>query len=202
MIVLPPRYSPWPDDGPPTTDHRPPAAVIGDTTQALTASACAYTAAPRQDGHADALNGHTGQPFRHSEPPLDTALLDLLLARHPAVAARVLIAMPHRRRWAQLCAYATLLDVPTTRLQREWADLFTCAAQPDAVPRVCAPLDPVDCALLDPVDLAAALRAMTPAQRMAQAVAQAAWLSSFGFPVNAHEILAGWELPAVVQHAG
>lgn len=194
MIVVPHPDSPWTDDDPRTTDNGRATDGSGDPTPSIRAR---YTAAPHQDENPDALNGHTAQPVRHGEPPLDATLLDRLLAQNPAVAARVLIAMPHRRRWAQLCAYATLLDVPTTRLQREWADLFTQATPHTEQPLLCAPLDPVDCALLDPADLAAALRTMTPTQRMAQSVAQAAWLSSFGYPVTANDVLRGWQEGAI-----
>ncbi len=47
--------------------------------------------------------------------------------------------------------------------------------------------------MADEADAHALIAALSPAQRARQAEAQATWLSSFGYPVSAAQILAGWE---------
>ena len=55
-----------------------------------------------------------------------------------------------------------------------------------------AVIEPATLARLEPIESRRALAALTPTQQVAQAVAQAAWLASFGYNVNHEEILALW----------
>jgi hypothetical protein len=127
-------------------------------------------------------------------PPLDPRALDTLLRHHPARAARVLASMRPAARHAQLLAHAALTDAPPTRIQAEWADLLRLAhpGEPDDPPPA-APIEPERLALIELEEARAAIAALTPPQRVTQAVAQAAWLASFGYPVGFEEILAVWE---------
>ena len=56
-----------------------------------------------------------------------------------------------------------------------------------------AALEPEALALMEPSEASATLAALSPTQQVQQAIAQAAWLASFGYPVGFEEILAMWE---------
>lgn len=59
--------------------------------------------------------------------------------------------------------------------------------------RLAAPIEPETLARAEPSEARRLIAALSPAQRCAQAVAQAAWLNSFGYPVTFTEILTVWE---------
>jgi len=128
-----------------------------------------------------------------------------LLAREPAHAAAILAAMRPALRSQQAQAHAALAGVDLARITQEWRDLIAHVGPLIALPdhqdgadTPCASVyDPELLACADPAEVRRWVMDLTPAQRVQQAVAQAAWLNSFGYPVSFTEILAGWELPAV-----
>lgn len=135
-------------------------------------------------------------------PPLDPRAMDALLRHHPSRAARLLASMRPPQRHAQLLAHAEITDAPLPRIQAEWQELLCLVrpADPDE-PLPAAPIEPERLALLEPQEARAAIAALTPAQRVAQAVAQAAWLSAYGYPVDFTELLAAWEADGERQAA-
>jgi hypothetical protein len=97
-------------------------------------------------------------------------------------------------RHAQLLAHATLADAPAARIQAEWQKLLHLARPvPPDDPPLAAPIEPEALALMESNEAKHLITTLTPTQRMAQAVAQAAWLASFGYPVGFEELLAAWE---------
>jgi hypothetical protein len=131
-------------------------------------------------------------------PPLDPRAMDALLRHHPARAARILASMRPPQRHAQLLAHAEISDAPATRIQAECADLL-CRARPSAPddPPPAAPIEPEVLALMEPDEAKRLIANLTPTQRVLQAIAQAAWLASFGYPVGFEELLAVWEAEQV-----
>jgi hypothetical protein len=110
----------------------------------------------------------------------------------------------------QAQAHADLAGVEPTRITQEWLDLIAhvgpLIAPPDHQDGADAPCasvyDPELLACADPADVRRWVLDLAPAQRVQQAVAHAAWLNSFGYPVTFNDVLAGWELPAAVRRAG
>jgi hypothetical protein len=131
-------------------------------------------------------------------PPLDPRAMDVLLRHHPARAAAVLLSMRPATRHARLLAHAEISDAPPLRIQVEWQELLCCArpVDLDELPPA-APIEPERLALMEPKEARAAIAVLTPMQRVQQAIAQAAWLASFGYPVGFEELLAVWEAEQV-----
>lgn len=127
-------------------------------------------------------------------PPLEPHSLHRLLQRRPGCAAAVLAAMRPRQRRAQLAAQAHFAAVAVESLQVEWAELPAHLPSNDLqhTPPP-APIEPLLLALAEPHEARQRVDALCPAQRAAQAIAQAAWLHSYGYPVSAGELLAAWE---------
>lgn len=138
--------------------------------------------------------GHTEGPIA---PPLDPRALDALLRHRPDRAAAVLLSMRPAARHAQLVAHAALAEALPTRIQREWAELLRLArpTTPDDPPPT-APIEPEALAIAEPDEARRLIAALSPAQRVRQAVAQAAWLNGYGYPVAFEELLAAWEADA------
>lgn len=127
-------------------------------------------------------------------PPLDPRAMDSLLRHRPDRAARVLAAMRPAARHLQLLAHAEITEVLPTRIQAEWAELLRLAhpgEQDDPLPA--SVIEPEQLALAEPEESRRLIAALTPEQRVRQAVAQAAWLAGFGYEVSFEEILASWE---------
>lgn len=143
-------------------------------------------------------------------PPLDPHALNALLAREPERAAAILAAMRPALRSQQAQAHADLAGVDSARIAQEWRDLIAhvgpLVAPPDKQDGVDAPCasvyEPELLACADPAEVRRWVLDLAPAQRVQQAVAQAAWLNSFGYPVTFNDVLAGWELPSAVRRAG
>ena len=126
-------------------------------------------------------------------PPLDPRAMDALLQHHPARAAAVLASLRPPQRYAQLLAHAAIVNAPPARMQVEWADLLRLARPTsDDDPLPASVIEPERLALMTPDEARDAVAALSPAQRVAQAVAQAAWLGGFGYPVAVEELLALW----------
>lgn len=157
--------------------------------------------------HPPPAPGDTSGPV---SPPLDPHALNVLLARDPARAAAILTAMRPALRAQQAQAHADLASVDATRITQEWRDLIACVnpliappEHPDGADAPCASVyEPELLACADPAVVRRWVLDLAPAQRVQQAVAQAAWLGSFGYPVTFNDVLAGWELPAAVRRAG
>lgn len=150
-----------------------------------------------------------GVPSGPASPPLDPHALNALLARDPERAAAILAAMRPALRSQQAQAHADLAGVDPTRITQEWHDLIArCGpsvpvAPPDGADAPCASVyEPELLACADPAEVRRWVMDLAPAQRVQQAVAQAAWLNSFGYPVTFNDVLAGWELPSVIRRAG
>ena len=127
-------------------------------------------------------------------PPLDPRTMDSLLRHLPGRAAAVLTTMPPAHRHAQLVAHATLADAVVTQIRAEWTELLRLARPtPDDDPLPASVIEPETLALMVPDDARAAVAALSPTQRVQQAVAQAAWLATFGYDVDHAELLAAWE---------
>lgn len=139
------------------------------------------------------LGGAEVQPA----PPLDPHAMDALLRHRPGRAAAVLLSMRPTARHAQLHAHAALADAPPARIQREWGELLRLArpAPPDDPPPA-APIEPETLALAEPDEARRLIAALSPTQRVRQAVAQAAWLNGYGYPVDYEELLTAWEADA------
>lgn len=145
-----------------------------------------------------------------ASPPLDPHAFNALLARDPARAAAILAAMRPLLRAQQAQAHADLTGVDTARIAQEWHDLIArCGpaiaptAPADGADAACASVyDPELLACVEPAEVRRWVMDLTPAQRVQQAVAQAAWLNSFGYPVTFNDVLADWEQPAVIRRAG
>ena len=75
--------------------------------------------------------------------------------------------------------------------QAAWAAL-SCPAADDDDSAPAAVIEPATLALMEPDEARASLARLSPTQRVAQAVAQAAWLADFGYAVTHTEILAAW----------
>ena len=120
-------------------------------------------------------------------PPFEPTAFHHLIDRNPARAAALLAAMRPPQRYAQLVAHAAHADAMPIAA---WAALLCRAGDDDSSPA--AVIEPATLALMEPDDAAAALADLTPTQRVAQAVAQAAWLADFGYAVTHTEILASW----------
>jgi hypothetical protein len=113
--------------------------------------------------------------------PFQPHTLDTLVRRRPERAAAVLAALRPTLRRAQLAAQAELAE-PLRRRCPDDCD--------DPLPN--APIEPETLALLEPDAAQAAVAALSPTQRVRQAVAQAHWLADFGYPVAFEELLAAW----------
>jgi hypothetical protein len=59
------------------------------------------------------------------------------------------------------------------------------------------PITPETLALMPTDEAHAAVAALAPTQRVIQAIAQAAWLADFGYPVDHAEILASWQVGSI-----
>jgi hypothetical protein len=106
--------------------------------------------------------------------------LDGLLRRQPERAAAVLAALRPALRRAQLAVQAELAEPLRRYLDDRDAPLPS------------APIAPETLALLEPDAAQAAVAALSPTQRIRQAVAQAHWLADFGYPVAFEDLLAAW----------
>ena len=127
-------------------------------------------------------------------PPLDPHAMDTLLRHLPGRAAAVLVAMPPAHRHAQLVAHATLAEAVVTQIRAEWTELLRLARPtPDDDPLPASVIEPERLALMVPDDARDAVAALSPTQRVQQAVAQAGWLADFGYDVDHAELLAAWE---------
>jgi hypothetical protein len=118
--------------------------------------------------------------------------MDALLQHRPERAAAILAAMRPPQRRAQLVARAEIAEAPPALVEAPWAELLRRPDDRDDPP-LAAPIEPETLALMEPDEAQAAVAALSPAQRARQAVAQAAWLAAFGYPVGHAEILASWE---------
>jgi hypothetical protein len=85
-------------------------------------------------------------------------------------------------------AHATRADAAP--IVASWAAL-PCPAEDDD-PAPAAVIEPATLALIEPAEARVALAGLSRTQRVAQAVAQAAWLADFGYEVTHTEILASW----------
>jgi len=153
-----------------------------------------------------------GVPSGPGTPPLDPHALNQLLARDPARAAAILAAMRPAMLRAQATAHAPLGGGDAAQIVREWAALI---ARVGPLPAPPAPRDGADapCAsVYEPEVLAdllvahprlahALLQALTPSQRVTQAVTYAAWLADHGLPVQIADVLASWESQEVRRDA-
>lgn len=126
-------------------------------------------------------------------PPLEPRSLYRLLRRRPHCAAAVLAAMRPRQRRVQLLAQARLAAVPVERLQAEWSQLLANLAPDTERAAPAPPIEPQRLALAEADEARQLLAALSPTQRAAQAIAQVAWLRSYGYPVTTDELLAAWE---------
>ena len=156
--------------------------------------------------HPPPAPGDTSGPV---SPPLDPHALNALLARDPARAAAILAAMRPALRAQQAQAHADLAGVDSARIAQEWRDLIarcgpiTPTVPPDGADAPCASVyEPELLACADPAEVRRWVLDLAPAQQVQQAVAQAAWLNGFGYPVTFNDVLAGWELRAAVRRAG
>ncbi|MBX0330506.1 hypothetical protein K2Z83_22890 [Oscillochloris sp. ZM17-4] len=141
-------------------------------------------------------------------PPLDPYILDALLSSDPSRAAAILSAMRPAVRNAQAQAHAALCGVAVARIRADWERLIARAGSPLARPPrddgSAVPYDPEILALLEPAAAQDLIAALGSEQRAAQARAQADWLSAFGYPVLADDILADWAAtmpPSPLSHA-
>lgn len=137
-------------------------------------------------------------------PPLDPRFVDRLLQNHPDRAAALISALRLETRVAQGLAHAALHGLDPEAVAWDWRNLMAryVPALPFVPPgRLEAP---VCASVYDPAALADLLSlnqtiahtliaALSLAQRVTQAIAQAAWLDEHGLPMGHQEILAGWE---------
>lgn len=137
-------------------------------------------------------------------PPLDPLALNALLDRDPAKAAAILAAMRPALLRAQAAAHAALAGVDAARIVREWCDLIARVGPPPAPTTPHAGADAPCASVYEPELLAdllveqprlahELLRALSPNQRVAQAVAYANWLGTHGMPVTLDDVLASWQ---------
>ena len=144
--------------------------------------------------------GSAGWP---SAPPLDPLALTSLLDRDPTRAAAILAAMRPALRAAQAQAHADRANVPIAQITQAWQVLiarFGPLPQPawqHQADSACASVyDPVylaDLLVEQPQQAQALLDQLSPRQRVAQAVAYAAWLAVYRLPVDLATVLASWE---------
>lgn len=130
-------------------------------------------------------------------PPLDPQPFHQLLRDNPARAAASLAALRPAQLALQAQAHAALVGADPVSVSAEWGRLISRYRPPPPVVggevEHGTVYEPEPLALADPAEATLLIAALTPAQRVQQAVAQAAWLNSFGYPITAHEILAMWE---------
>ncbi|NNJ13747.1 hypothetical protein EKD04_025820 [Chloroflexales bacterium ZM16-3] len=129
--------------------------------------------------------------------PLAPPILDSLLCHDPSRAAAFLAAMRPAVRAAQARAHADLCGVGVESVRAAWERLIArCPRPPLARPPrddgSAAPYAPEHLALLESEAARQLIAALGPEQRAAQAAAQAAWLSAFGYPVATEDILGMW----------
>ena len=147
--------------------------------------------------------GSAGWP---AAPPLDPLALTSLLDRDPARAAAILAAMRPALRAAQAQAHADRANVPIAQITQAWQVLiarFGPLPQPAwqhqadaACASVYDPASLADLLVEQPQQAQALLDQLSPRQRVAQAVAYAAWLTMHGMPVDLATVLASWEMTA------
>ena len=141
-----------------------------------------------------------------SASPLDPLALTTLLDRDPACAAAILAAMRPALRAAQVQAHAAREGVPVAQITQAWQALIarfgplpqpTWQHQADAAcASVYDPASLADLLVEQPQQAQVLLDQLSPRQRVAQAVAYAAWLTMHGMPVDLATVLASWEATA------
>ena len=142
------------------------------------------------------------RPFAHvpgpidtlPTPPLDPRSLNALLRHRPERALAVIAAMSPAQRHAQLVAQLIHATLPPERLKAAYTELgYDPCPDSLATPLPAAPIEPLTLGRAEPDEARQMVAALSPSQRVAQAVAQAAWLTRYGYPVTAEEILAVFE---------
>ncbi|NTU81618.1 MAG: hypothetical protein HGA45_19925 [Chloroflexales bacterium] len=138
-------------------------------------------------------------------PPLDPRLVDRLLTDHPDRAAALISALRLEHRVAQGVAHGALYGLDPEVVGWDWRALMSRyvpalpygpvgRAETGALASVYDPVALADLLSLSPAVARTLIAALSPAQRTAQAEAQADWLvDDHGLPAEAEEILAGWE---------
>ena len=96
----------------------------------------------------------------------------------------------HEGRTDSICGLCQAAGIADAMPIAAWAALRCRAGDDDSAPA--AVIEPATLALMEPDEARASLARLSPTQRVAQAVAQAAWLADFGYAVTHTEILASW----------
>jgi hypothetical protein len=156
-----------------------------------------------------ALTPPTLGPAEVPSAPLCPRALNTLLVNNPGRAAAIVAALRYPLRNAQAAAHAALSGVPISRIRAEWRDLIrrygpasTAELNINDDPRCVSVYEPEQLALADATHAQTLIAALTPSQRVQQAVAQATWLSEFGYPASAEEVLASWaHIPSLPRPA-
>jgi hypothetical protein len=144
-------------------------------------------------------------------PPLDPSALNALIEHAPAHAAAILDAMRPRQRDAQAKAHATLAGLPGATIAQQWDALIVTHSPlpPDPVPfHTDAPGDPgisvfepEVIGIADPAEARKLIATLTESQKLNQAIAQAAWMSQFGYDVTWMDYMVAWESHAEQRRA-
>lgn len=137
------------------------------------------------------------QPPRPPAPPFEPHTFQVLVQHRPERASSILAAMRPAMLAAQAQAHAVIGGTTAERIIDGWRPLI---ARGRSAPLVRPSHDDSGDAVYEPERLAMApdheardlIVALTPTQRVRQAQAQAMWLSGWGYPVTAAQILDGW----------